>query len=386
MLTAKVFRQCNAAIAMGLALALSACGGSGPHTTPPPVSPFEMLYTPAGSQVGMVHVDPSTGALGTATTTSLGPMATGVSITTDPQSRFIFVSDNPTVPSTASVHVLAINQNSGNLSEVSGSPFPSVIQGGMGHAVGQLAIDPAGSILYLGINGAAGPGIETFTVDRTTGALKSIGVASTSRVNTISRILVHPSGKFVYADDNSGQVLGFAVGSTGALTPLPGSPFPAAGTLYDMAIYPSGKFLFAGVKFTDTGQSGFEVWSIDGTTGALQESSSLASGYLDSGAVLLMDPGGNFLYNVFGSQIKAYSVDSITGALTPGLLSLVQVGFTIFLSANIDPQGKFMFISGAKGDVIMDCAINSSTGSVTQGSTASSLPFSPGAMTIVKLP
>jgi hypothetical protein len=65
---------------------------------------------------------------------------------------------------------------------------------------------------------------------------------------------------------------------------------------------------------------------------------------------------------------------------------VVQVGFTIFGSANIDPQGKFIFISGAKGDVIMDCAINYSTGSATQGSTAHSLPFSPGTMTIVKLP
>lgn len=383
----KVFHQWNAALALGLVLALSACGGGGPHTTSPPVSPFDMLYTPAGSQVGMVHVDPSTGALGTATTTSLGPMATGVSITADQQSKFIFVADNPSVPSTASVHVLAINQSSGNLNEVSGSPFPSVIQGGTGRSVGQLVIDPTGSFLYLGLNGVAGPGIETFTVDRTTGALKSMAVVGTSGVNTISRIVVHPSGKFVYANGDSVQVFGFAVGSSGALTPLPGSPFPVAGTLYDMALYPSsGKLLFAGVKFTNTGQSGFEVWSIDGTTGALQETSTVASGYLGPGSVLLTDPGGKFLYNVLGFQIKAYSIDSTTGALTPGLLSVVQVGFTIFGSANIDPQGKFIFISGAKGDVIMDCAINSSTGSATQGSTAHSLPFSPGTMTIVKLP
>ena len=91
----------NAAMALGLALMMSACGGDGPHTTPPPNSPFEMLYTPTASQVGMLHVNPSTGALGTPTTTPLrqstGAISTVsftifISANIDPQGKFIFMS------------------------------------------------------------------------------------------------------------------------------------------------------------------------------------------------------------------------------------------------------------------------------------------------------
>jgi 6-phosphogluconolactonase (cycloisomerase 2 family) len=379
----------NAAVLAGLAVTLTACGGRGSRGIPPPNTPFEMLYTPSGSQVGMLQVDPSTGALGAAKTISLDPAATFVSIALDPQDKFIFVADNPNVPSTASVHVLSITQSSGALTEVNGSPFLTVVQAGIGQgSLGQLAIDPTGQFLYVAINSTSGSAIESFTVDRTTGALASIGVFGNIGPNGVSVLLVHPSGKFLYAADNNGHIVGFAVGTGGALTPVSGSPFLVAGFMYDMSLHPSGKFLFAGEKLTSTAQGGFEVWSVDNTTGALQEISAapVSSGDLTSG-VLLMDPEGKFLYTVGASaDIRAYGISSTTGQLTAGTASPASIPFTIFVSASIDPQGKFIFLSGAKPNALAVFAINSATGSATSAGTAPTLPFSPSEMTIAKLP
>jgi 6-phosphogluconolactonase (cycloisomerase 2 family) len=197
MLRTKSVYLWNAAALVGLAVTLTACGGGGSRGIPPPNTPFEMLYTPSGSQVGMLQVDPTTGALGAAKTISLDPAASFVSIALDPQDKFIFVADNPSVPSTASVHVLSINQSSGALTEVNGSPFLTVVQAGIGQgSLGQLAIDPTGQFLYVAINSTSGSAIESFTVDRTTGALASTGVFGNIGPNGVSVLLVHPSGKF----------------------------------------------------------------------------------------------------------------------------------------------------------------------------------------------
>lgn len=252
----------------------------------------------------------------------------------------------------------------------------------------QVAIDPTGQFLYVAINSTSGSAIESFTVDRTTGALASTGVFGNIGPNGVSVLLVHPSGKFLYAGDNNGHIVGFALGAGGALTPGSGSPFPVAGFMYDMSLHPSGKFLFAGEKFTSTEQAGFEVWSVDNTTGALQAISAapVSSGDLTSG-VLLMDPKGKFLYTVGSSaDIRVYGINSTTGQLSAGTASPASIPFTIFVSASIDPQGKFIFLSGAKPNALEVFAINSATGSATSAGTAPTLPFSPGEMTIAKLP
>jgi 6-phosphogluconolactonase (cycloisomerase 2 family) len=388
MLTPRLFCVWNTAIALGLALTLSACGGGGSHNIPPPSSPFEMLYTPTGSQVGSFHIDTSTGALGTPTTTPLRQSTGAISIAADSQSRFLFVADTGSDTQSASVHVLSIDPGFGTLTEVSGSPFSSRIPAGAGIGVGQLSIHPTGQFLYLGTRGNPNPGIEAFTVDRTTGALTSTRSFGNFGTTGVFGLLMHPSGKFVYAGDGNGHILGFGVdSSTGALNPLPGSPFLVAGTMYDMALDPSGKFLFAGVNLA-TEQGGFEIWSVDDTTGALQEISAAPVSSTDpGGGLLLMDPGGKFLYAVPATtEIRAYAINSATGQLTPGPVSTAIVSFTIFVSAAIDLQGKFIFMAGAKNDSLVGLAINSSTGGATQVTTVPSLRFSPGSMTIVKLP
>ena len=43
----------------------------------------------------------------------------------------------------------------------------------------------------------------------------------------------------------TGSLSGFSIGASGALTPLPGSPYPSAPSLYGIASSPDSKLLYA---------------------------------------------------------------------------------------------------------------------------------------------
>ena len=78
--------------------------------------------------------------------------------------------------------------------------------------------------------------------------------------------MVSPSGQFAYAGNNStGDVSAYTVNSsTGALTPVAGSPWSTGGNTSDLAILPSGRVLYATVE-----NGTVAAFSINAATGAL---------------------------------------------------------------------------------------------------------------------
>jgi 6-phosphogluconolactonase (cycloisomerase 2 family) len=75
-------------------------------------------------------------------------------------------------------------------------------------------------------------------------------------------------GQFVYVGsvtDNT-DILGYAMDSvTGALTPIPGSPFHGVNAPRGLAVDPTGKFLYV----TDVGSDSVTGFGVDATTGRL---------------------------------------------------------------------------------------------------------------------
>jgi 6-phosphogluconolactonase (cycloisomerase 2 family) len=131
--------------------------------------------------------------------------------------------------------------------------------------------------------------------------------------------------KFLYTLHNNQALRGFAINSTtGALTPLPGSPqilpelTKATG---DVAFEPTGHFVYAtsgGTAHT------IAALSFNATTGVLTRSSTVATGALSTSA-LAMDPAGKFLIAVQSNlsstttapiQAASYVINGTTGALT----------------------------------------------------------------------
>lgn len=185
--------------------------------------------------------------------------------------------------------------------------------------------------------------------------------------NEVDSLAMDPAGKFLYAPDaSSSQIVGFSIStSSGALTPLAGSPFPAGMPPLEVAIDPSGKFLYE----SGGGVSGF---TIDSTTGAItlipgSPFSTFGAGDVDG---LAFHPSGKFLYAAAFStnEIAAYSIDTTTGVLTavPGsVFSLTNSVFAEPYSLTVDPTGKFLYALGGANGMVYGFTIDASSGALT---------------------
>lgn len=153
-------------------------------------------------------------------------------------------------------------------------------------------------------------------------------------------------------------------GSTGAMTPVPGSPFTAPdvdgrGNLF-MDVDPNGRFLFVPNRDANS----VTVFSI-GSNGALtQVGSPTPTGGSDAFAVKV-SPDGRFLYvaNQSSDDITAFSIGA-TGTLT-------QIGDPVSADGDphhlfMDPQGRFLYAGiWGEGYAINGFAISPTDGSLT---------------------
>jgi 6-phosphogluconolactonase len=207
--------------------------------------------------------------------------------------------------------------------------------------------------------------ISAFTVDSTTGALTPVpGSPFAAAGNTPTGVAVDPSGKFAYVTTRclsnvscqNGTVSAYTINSTtGALTPVPGSPFAGGTVPKSIAVDPSGKFAYVvneclNSPFPCVVNGAVSAYTINRTTGALTlvPGSPFAAGAITFSVTV--DPSGKFVYvvNVCTSltagcvgngTISAYSIDSTTGALTPVLGSPFAAGGNS-ASLAVTPSGK----------------------------------------------
>jgi 6-phosphogluconolactonase (cycloisomerase 2 family) len=133
------------------------------------------------------------------------------------------------------VSAYAIDRETGSLSPVPGSPFASQNQ-----PIG-IAIDPLGHFVFA-VNRFS-DNVSVYAIDRSTGSLTQVsGSPFTTGRNPVA-VGLDPSGRFVYVANtavlptNVSTVSGFTLDpTTGALTPVPGSPFVSGRNPNDIAI------------------------------------------------------------------------------------------------------------------------------------------------------
>jgi len=176
--------------------------------------------------------------------------------------------------------------------------------------------------------------------------------------------------QFAYVGE-SGDIYGYRINpSTGALTPIAGSPFAAGLAPYSMAVDPSGRFAYV-PNYAGNNVSGY---TIDPTTGALTPivGSPFAAGL---GAIsVAVDPTGQFVYVANGSSdnVSGYSIDRKTGALTP-VPGSPFAGGSIPNSVAVDPTGKFVYVIDENNTIFRSATTSSipPTGSNPPGVAAS---------------
>jgi len=254
----------------------------------------------------------------------------------------------------------AINATTGALTPIPGSPF------GADLAPVSIAADPRSKFAYVAACGSfcAGGGenyggILGYTINATTGALKSInglGFPPGDPRDYPEGVTVDPAGKFAYV---SPGLWGYKINaSTLALTAVPGSPFGVG--VGSPTVDPTGRFVYG------ENQNGIVGYTVSATTGALApiSGSPFGSGTNPQGGVV--DPTGKFAYvsNYGRNEVSGYTINANTGALTPIPGSPFAAGKGTG-SLAVDPTGRFAYATNAGDGTVSGYTINATSGALT---------------------
>jgi len=251
-------------------------------------------------------------------------------------------------------------------------------------------VTPAGTFLYAVNSTSSTSSLLGYSIASATGALTPLaGSPFATGINTpdgLNPMIIDGSGNFLYEPASGGQrILGFSIASTGALTPLGGSPFStgvtggATGTCgcpEALVIDPSSKFLFVGSwPAADAGSPGLiSVFTI-GASGALTPVA--GSPFAASAAVngLAVDPATKYLYGTQGSNVVGFTIGA-SGALTPMAGSPFATGGSNAVPVAVNPAGTRLYVGNNSntGASVTVFAIGASGALTSMGSVAAPNP------------
>jgi 6-phosphogluconolactonase (cycloisomerase 2 family) len=324
------------------------------------IKPGRFAYVSGHSAIYCYAVNAVTGALAAlASSPCDSGILTGAGV--DPSGRFAYA----TLSASNEVRAYAISGSTGSLSAIVGSQ----LNGGGNNPV-DITVDPSGQFVYMSNYGGS---ISGFTINSATGGLTAVSGSPfptapaliSGQVPGATSVTVDPTGKFLYAAINQGNdISGYLINSsTGALTPISGSPFSAGSVPMTVRVDPSGRYAYV----TNAYSNNISAYSINSSTGALTPiagSPFLSGGNFPTG--LAINPTGGFLFvtNSNSNTISAFSIDSSTGALTP-ISGSPFAGGVSPIGASVHASGKFLYVSNNGAGTVSAYAIDSTSGSLT---------------------
>ncbi len=354
-----------------LALTLSGCGGhtfwettnpgTGSGNNPTGAVPkFAFAANFNNGSTGSVSaytIDNSTGAL---TAVSGSPFTTGVNGTiavgADSAGNFVFAANQA-----GGVSAFAVTRSSGVLTEVAGSPFTT------GTTPAWVAVDPGGRFVYV-VN-AGSQDISGYAVNTSTGALtafsSTVKLAGTKPV----RATVDPGGHFLYVALDTAGTSVYKIASDGTLSlTRTVAPTPCAASS-DVALDPNSKFLYMA-----DANSGVCAYAVNGSTGDLTFIPSSASTTIFAAGTnpvsVAVGANGKFLFvaNKGSNNLTGFSINS-DGTLSAMSGSPFTTGASP-VDVNVDPSGSFVYVTNFDAGTISIFTINSSGSTLTGGSSA----------------
>ena len=357
----------------------SAASGSATTTT---VSQF--VFVPLGNNTSFgtgvrrmseYKINPTTGAL----TLLHKALNTGNEASfsfRDPKQRFLYVEGPGTAAgSQTDIAEFRVNSTTGAITPLTGSPFGATFQQQQ-LAFGVIRPDLKFAYIldFLSVNI-----LHIISMNPTTGALvKEVGTVNIpGSGDALFDLRFDPTGHFLYVAEGEANAIDAFVSNatTGALTPVRGSPFIPRGSVptgcSPRASFCGGAVAISGsnhLYYVSTGFDGVSEFTINPTTGALTElPTSPVANAAHSGLGVRVAPNGKHLYvnapsEFSQSHIVAYSINTTTGALTPVAGSPFNVPGQD-TSMDIDQTGRFLYT--ANGNTISGFHINSTTGALT---------------------
>ncbi len=341
-------RQVLLALALGLVSLAIACGGGKSSS-----GGGTFLYS---ADMGSNQLSTfSIGSDGTLSATSQSPFSIGgapISIVISPNKNFAYV----TVSGSNNIQIYSVASD-GTLTASSTQPSGGTLPGA-------LVIQPSGTFLFAANTGS--PDISVFSVNTSSGALTPVsGSPFALQGNSASDIVVTPSGNFLYAAvPQQGAVFGFTISSSGALTLIPGALRAAGIGPEFLTVSPNESFLYASDNFSSN-VYGFSIQSGSGILFAVPNSPFGASqGLGNNPAGLAVDSSSKYLYvaNQNNGNVSALAIDS-QGSLTPITGSPFTAGsgplYVVATAANV------VYVANHSSNNISEFTINTTTGALT---------------------
>lgn len=198
------------------------------------------------------NIDSSTGIPTLVSDSSVSAICSGEPnpITIDPTGRFAYVAFRS--------DVLAFQVSStGSLTALTGGSYPA-------SGTENVVIDPAGRFLY-----AIGSDIYVFTIDPSSGVLTAVP-GNPLAVPAISMV-ISPSDEYAYVlrSGVSGGISVYSINATGALSTATGAAAVPLNSPTYFTIDPSGQFAYAAASNTSGSMSGIYAYTVNSSTGAL---------------------------------------------------------------------------------------------------------------------
>lgn len=283
------------------------------------------------------------------------------------QSTFVYTNNNA-IPNTATAFSVGPG---GTLIMVPGSPFPTGGDGsGVFRASNTATVTVRKRILYVSNDGTND--ISGFSINTTTGALTPVSGSPFATggfgLYGIS-LAVTPNGKFVYAGNaGSGDISAFSVGSNGALTPIVGSPFPLGNPPDGIKVSPNGKFLGVALPFSDS-VAMFRIGSNGGLTSVPGSPFPQGgTGGADAASSVDMSCKSNLLFAAIGNLSETevgVSTIASSGALSP----IAGSPFAFFSGAGVNsevgilsPKNQWLFVSNQDSNTITSLDLEANGG------------------------
>jgi 6-phosphogluconolactonase len=299
-------------------------------------------------------VNPTTGTL-TPISGSPFPTPTGdTSIAVSRDFRFLYAADF----GLNQISAFSVNSD-GSLSPLLGTPFP------VGNGPVSVVTHPTADFLYVSNQGSGE--VMAFVIDPELTSGSSVAIGNALLFGTITS----DGTRFYQTVSALAQIAAFTVSTTnGSLTPVSGSPFPTGFFPRTIAVDPAGKFLYATISSSFMGTStAVYAYIIDATSGALTAVPGSPFPAGENPVSAAVDVSGRFLFvannadSANGNSVSAFSIDPSTGVLTaiPGS-PFAASPFPLFVA--VDPSGQYVYVGLDSSPGIAAFVINQTTGAL----------------------
>ena len=282
------------------------------------------------------------------------------------QAQFVY-TNNDTSP-TNTVSGFSIGP-SGSLTQIAGSPFATGGNGQLGlFSSNRITSCTVGTFLYVANSGSGN--ISAFSINPTTGALTPVAgspfaISGASSLGFGISMAPTLDGKFLIATNGnstagSNSITVFSVAANGSLVPIAGSPFPAGGVTGGIKVTPDSRFLAVSLILAD--QVAMFSISPAGTLTPVPGSpfASVSAGNNLGG--LEINRASNLLFGTNLNMTNPGTVDVFSiagnGALSAiGGSPFVLAGTTNSTATTLSNDQQFLFVSNTDGITISSLSV-----------------------------